>query len=745
MIPEAYISRRLSVDPVSAEAIAGKLPRNWPAEVSSAQRRPLRPESGEGADGKESEDPEDWARQRRMSSLISGLGIVFGSAITSDTIDEGGEGLDGERKRPGSQLSLEDLIYPERRSSGYFDQNFPTPPSTPGSGSEYFESADEGDDDSHSSNSGRRRFTRPHSRDRMRPISNMIFSPSTLGTIVDNSPVINNFRPRQDSSCPAPSSDIEVDLVSVAFGYAYDDPGVAPTPPPKDFAEPSSVKQLLRQSRRISQVSTHVLSPAEDKRLSFRASERLALDDSPTNFTAQVAELVGSRKPLLSSYMPSPRLGFGRNPVSNPGGPTLISSSTVPPPTLIAIRSPPLEPIPPRRSSLSLQSKASTSQLQVESPISRKESPLSPSSESASPRESAIDAIRRERRESFGMRTPSSEGRRRSLSAGVDKAPPRSDASPSSISRPFRLNNDTAGDRLSVEGLTRARTLSDSGSPLLSQSKSTKRLSALFSIGMGRSRTDPRDGETSRDQNNLPRSRIVPKPSPAISVPSPIVSNPLPTLPASPAISPSPFSNRTWRSTMSPSEYETLTSRYGALEMRRQEVIWELCETEKSFVAGLCGVIRVFTLPLRTPTGTWIKGVPIAVSRLLDWLQDIVFLHSQISTGLEAAREPSFPIVARIADAFLPFVTRLEVHQPYLVRFESVTKAIDDMASDAASDFGEFVRMQSSLPECASLSLSSFLLKPVQRLMKYPLFFKVCTSLSSPSFQGPRTNAFAHC
>jgi hypothetical protein len=54
-----------------------------------------------------------------------------------------------------------------------------------------------------------------------------------------------------------------------------------------------------------------------------------------------------------------------------------------------------------------------------------------------------------------------------------------------------------------------------------------------------------------------------------------------------------------------------------------------------------------------------------------------------------------------------------------------VTRLIDDMTADSASDFGEFVRMQSSLPECGSLSLSSFLLKPVQRLMKYPLFFRV--------------------
>lgn len=164
--------------------------------------------------------------------------------------------------------------------------------------------------------------------------------------------------------------------------------------------------------------------------------------------------------------------------------------------------------------------------------------------------------------------------------------------------------------------------------------------------------------------------------------------------------------------------------------MRRQEVIWEMCETERSFVTGLRGVTRVFTLPLRTPDGAWIKGVPIPVSRLLDWLDDILAVHARISDALQLAVDTSRlaknPVVARIADVFLPYVSQLEVHQPYLVRFEAVTQAIDSMTADSASDFGEFVRMQSSLPECGALSLSSFLLKPVQRLMKYPLFFKVC-------------------
>lgn len=81
---------------------------------------------------------------------------------------------------------------------------------------------------------------------------------------------------------------------------------------------------------------------------------------------------------------------------------------------------------------------------------------------------------------------------------------------------------------------------------------------------------------------------------------------------------------RTWRSTIPVELYESLLDTYGATEMRRQEVIWELCETELSFVDSIRAVIDLFARPLQSARGKWIKGVPTPVSRLLDWATDIV-------------------------------------------------------------------------------------------------------------------------
>lgn len=189
-----------------------------------------------------------------------------------------------------------------------------------------------------------------------------------------------------------------------------------------------------------------------------------------------------------------------------------------------------------------------------------------------------------------------------------------------------------------------------------------------------------------------------------------------------------PGSTESWRSSVPPNLYASLVRTHPKSELRRQEVIYELYRTEESFVNGLKGVVRVFSQPLRTPQGRWIAGVPTPIARLLDWLDDIVYLHSQITSVLADLRHAQGHLVLKLADALLDFLPRLEVHQPYLIRFETVTKSIDDMLLRPDSDFGEFVRMQQALPECGHMPLSSFLLKPVQRLMKYPLFFKVSMS-----------------
>ncbi|KAF9014704.1 hypothetical protein BDZ89DRAFT_962626, partial [Hymenopellis radicata] len=50
-------------------------------------------------------------------------------------------------------------------------------------------------------------------------------------------------------------------------------------------------------------------------------------------------------------------------------------------------------------------------------------------------------------------------------------------------------------------------------------------------------------------------------------------------------------------------------------------------------------VIRLFVLPLCVQDfKAWISGVPLALSRLFDWLEDILNLHTQILEVLQSVR-----------------------------------------------------------------------------------------------------------
>ena len=191
--------------------------------------------------------------------------------------------------------------------------------------------------------------------------------------------------------------------------------------------------------------------------------------------------------------------------------------------------------------------------------------------------------------------------------------------------------------------------------------------------------------------------------------------------------------NRTWRSTLPPSVYDTLLDQHGGMEMERQEVIWELCETEEAFVDRLHGMARLFILPLRVRnTKTWISGVPSEVARFFDWLEDIVVLHKQILSALHTTTAEQSPVVERVAESMRQYVARFEVYQPYIVRVDPIVRMVRQLVQDPGCDFGEFVKMQQTSPDCRGWILERFLFEPENRLTTYCSLFQV-------SFARPRT------
>ncbi|OCF42307.1 hypothetical protein I317_03810 [Kwoniella heveanensis CBS 569] len=194
--------------------------------------------------------------------------------------------------------------------------------------------------------------------------------------------------------------------------------------------------------------------------------------------------------------------------------------------------------------------------------------------------------------------------------------------------------------------------------------------------------------------------------------------------PASPLLPVTPTS--TWRSSLATDEtYSRLMQTYGPMEVKRQEIIWEMCETEHAFIKSMRTVLRLFATPLKTPQGRWIDGIPGKITDLFDSLECIVHAHGIVSTSERDMRRRSDVLdVSAFVGMFKGWVHRLEVHEWYLIKFESVVALVEENVRDPDSVFGEFVRMQMKEEVLGAMSLGSMLLKPVQRLTKYPLFLK---------------------
>ncbi|OBZ73148.1 hypothetical protein A0H81_06917 [Grifola frondosa] len=183
-----------------------------------------------------------------------------------------------------------------------------------------------------------------------------------------------------------------------------------------------------------------------------------------------------------------------------------------------------------------------------------------------------------------------------------------------------------------------------------------------------------------------------------------------------------------WRSTLQPSIYNTLRSHYGPVEMQRQELIYELFISEQEFVRHLRSIVKLFILPLRSrDSKTWLPGVPTEVSKLFDWLEDIVNLHGSIARSLKtvAGIWRTGAIVERLAETLRAFIPRLEVYQPYIVRLDEVKDTIVDYLSDDNGEFGEYLRMKERDVQNDGSRLEHLLEEPVVRLSKYTDIFQV--------------------
>ncbi|KAK3511186.1 hypothetical protein QTP70_032235 [Hemibagrus guttatus] len=157
------------------------------------------------------------------------------------------------------------------------------------------------------------------------------------------------------------------------------------------------------------------------------------------------------------------------------------------------------------------------------------------------------------------------------------------------------------------------------------------------------------------------------------------------------------------------------------MERKRQGYIHELIITEENYVNDLQLVTETFQKPLLESELLTEKEVAMI---FVNW-KELIMCNIKLLKALRVRKKMSgerMPVkmIGDILTAQLPHM------QPY-IRFCSCQlngATLIQQKTDEVPDFKDFVKKLAMDPRCKGMPLSSFLLKPMQRVTRYPLIIK---------------------
>ncbi|OZJ06674.1 hypothetical protein BZG36_00337 [Bifiguratus adelaidae] len=177
-----------------------------------------------------------------------------------------------------------------------------------------------------------------------------------------------------------------------------------------------------------------------------------------------------------------------------------------------------------------------------------------------------------------------------------------------------------------------------------------------------------------------------------------------------------PFPN--WRDGVSDETIKRL--RLSKAQIKQQELMYEIIETEETYLEDLKLVYQVFIKPCRAAE----IMLPKKIRMLFSNVNSIIMFHQPLLLSLRERQDSQRPLLSGIADIYLSELDGFTLYMTYLINFEQAVALLDAALTDPKDALGDFLRRQVASPQCRRLTLQAFLLKPVQRLAKYPLIFK---------------------
>ncbi|XP_053565597.1 intersectin-2 [Bombina bombina] len=157
------------------------------------------------------------------------------------------------------------------------------------------------------------------------------------------------------------------------------------------------------------------------------------------------------------------------------------------------------------------------------------------------------------------------------------------------------------------------------------------------------------------------------------------------------------------------------------MERKRQGYIHELIQTEERYMDDLQLVIEVFQKPM---TESGCLSEPEMGLIFVNW-KELIMSNTKLLKALRVRKKTGgekMP-VQMIGDILATELTHMQAY----IRFCSCQlngAALLQSKTDEEPEFKDFLKRLATDPRCKGMPLSSFLLKPMQRITKYPLIIK---------------------
>ncbi|KAF9981016.1 hypothetical protein BGZ65_004423, partial [Modicella reniformis] len=181
-------------------------------------------------------------------------------------------------------------------------------------------------------------------------------------------------------------------------------------------------------------------------------------------------------------------------------------------------------------------------------------------------------------------------------------------------------------------------------------------------------------------------------------------------------------------------------------DIQKQETIFELIYTESEYLDDLKSIHKTFVEELNvkmaesrrkkrfSPDKADVKLYE-RFARLLSHIKDLWNGHQSLLRSLQNKQQQESPVVRDIGSVFESFYM-FSIYDSYFAQYSTTSRDFQHIVT-GNSELCLIIKELLKSPHCKCLSLEGIFIKPIQRLQKYPLFFKDLinrTPISDPDY-----------